>query len=139
MKLNRRHRGQPLQMNMTPMIDVTFLLLIFFMTVSQVSAVNKQSIPLPKLRGSQDQQEAAITINVSETGEINVSGNTVSLATVIQDLTTAINEAGGDPSRVAVTLRADRRGNSRMVNEIVRACNKLQIVRLRLAVENSQP
>lgn len=121
------------------MIDVTFLLLIFFMTVSQVSAVNKQSIPLPKLRGSQDQQEAAITINVSETGEINVSGNTVSLATVIQDLTTAINEAGGDPSRVAVTLRADRRGNSRMVNEIVRACNKLQIVRLRLAVENSQP
>lgn len=139
MKLNRRRHGHQLQMNMTPMIDVTFLLLIFFMTVSQVSAVNKMSVPLPQLKGSQDQQEAAITINVSQNGEINVGGDSVSLASVVLQLTAAVEAAGGDASRVAVTLRADRRGTSRAVNEIVRACNRLQIVRLRLAVESPQP
>ena len=53
MRLSKRH-NPGLQMNMTPMIDVTFLLLIFFMTVSQVSAVNKEQLELPQLKGSED-------------------------------------------------------------------------------------
>ena len=38
-------------MNMTPMIDIVFLLIIFFMTVSQVSEVNRERLDLPQAEG----------------------------------------------------------------------------------------
>ena len=41
---------------MTPMIDVTFLLLIFFMTVSQVSKLNREQLELPRQQGTEEQQ-----------------------------------------------------------------------------------
>ena len=51
MRLSKHRRaGVPL-MNMTPMIDVVFLLLIFFMTVSQVSQINRERLRLPKEKG----------------------------------------------------------------------------------------
>ena len=37
MRLAKSATARRLEINMTPMIDVTFLLLIFFMTVNQVS------------------------------------------------------------------------------------------------------
>ena len=45
--------------------------------------------------------------------------------------------ADNDPSRLTVLLRADRRGNCRVVNEIVAALVRLDIARVRLAVESS--
>ncbi|MBW3543116.1 MAG: biopolymer transporter ExbD, partial [Planctomycetes bacterium] len=35
MNLNHKHRDKLPRMNMTPMIDIVFLLIIFFMTISQ--------------------------------------------------------------------------------------------------------
>ena len=53
-------RTEPLeepQLNLTPMIDVVFLLLIFFMTVSQVSKINKERLDLPQQQGAEEQPE----------------------------------------------------------------------------------
>ena len=64
---------------MTPMIDIVFLLIIFFMTVSQVSEVNRERLELPQQQGSQDQKPAVLTININELGEILVGGSRLSV------------------------------------------------------------
>ena len=56
MRLCKRRRPTKVAMNMTPMIDVTFLLLIFFMTVSQVSKLNREQLELPRQQGTEEQQ-----------------------------------------------------------------------------------
>lgn len=122
-------------MNMTPMIDVTFLLLIFFMTVNQVSAVNKETLELPKLEGSADQEEAAITVNVDAAGVIHITGRERSLAEVVTLVSEELDKVGGDPMRLSVALRADRRGTCRTVNEVVDALTKLGVYKVRIAVE----
>ena len=38
LKLGRRRGGEDVEMDITPMIDVTFLLLIFFLVASKMSA-----------------------------------------------------------------------------------------------------
>ena len=43
-------------MNMTPMIDIVFLLIIFFMTVNQVTEVSKERLSLPQVKGGEDQR-----------------------------------------------------------------------------------
>ena len=122
---------------MTPMIDVTFLLLIFFMTVNQMSRTNKEAIPLPAAKGTQDQSEGNLTINIDLAGQIIVSANPVSLTELVGMLDRAVREARNQPDNVTIVLRAHRDGDCRTVNEVVRTLNKLQIKRVRMAVESA--
>lgn len=134
MRLARR-RPARLGINLTPMIDVTFLLLIFFMTVHQVSRVNKEELSLPQLAGTQDPSESAVTINIDQAGRILVSGQVLSLAELAGLLGEELAAAGRDPAHLVVLVRADRRGNCRTVNQVMALLNRLEILRVRLAVE----
>ena len=136
MKLSRRSHGGGLQINMTPMIDVTFLLLIFFMTVNQVSAVNQETLDLPKQKGSLDQQEAHLTININQTGGIIVSGEPRSLAALSALIQEAVASVDDDPAQVKVTLRADRRAKCRALNEVIGALNRQGVRSIRISVES---
>jgi len=138
MRLSKGRRGGKLEINMTPMIDVTFLLLIFFMTVNQVSKMNAEPLELPQLKGSQDQSEALITINVDQFGEIVVSSNRLTLAQLVSLVNAELLANENDPTRVKVVLRADRRGNCRTVNEVVAMLVRLDIRQVRIAVRSGE-
>lgn len=107
-------------MNMTPMIDIVFLLIIFFMTVTQVSKMNKKQLDLPNdLEGIQDQQPAKIIINVDSDGAIEVAGQPRTLPELHAIVTEEVVAAGQDVMKVSVVIRADRNGSSEAVNRIV--------------------
>jgi biopolymer transport protein ExbD len=137
MRLSKHRRGARLAIDMTPMIDVVFLLLIFFMTVYQISRTNKEAIPLPVAKGSQDQSEGNVTINVDLAGQIIVAGNPLSLIELIDVLQDAIVAADNQADNVMIVLRAHRDGDCRTVNEVIRTLNKLEIKRVRMAVESA--
>lgn len=123
---------------MTPMIDIVFLLIIFFMTVTQVSKLNKEQLELPKLKGTEDQKPSVLTVNVTETGEIRVSGRTLSSGDFVSLVNRELRRVGDDPNLLGIVIRADQRGASAGVNAVVAALNKLQIKRVRIAVEVPQ-
>jgi biopolymer transport protein ExbD len=137
MRLSKHRHGGTVRVDMTPMIDVTFLLLIFFMTVTQVSEISKERLELPKQKGSADQQPAEIILNVTQTGEVIVTGETVSVDRVAAMLAEQLAQVGGDPGRLRVVLRIDQRGTSAVPNELVEMLNKMQIRQVRIAVEAS--
>jgi biopolymer transport protein ExbD len=136
MRLAKNRRGNKMEINLTPMIDVTFLLLIFFMTVNQVSKAESERVEPPRLAGSQDQSDEPFVIEIDAAGEINAAGRAVAPAGVVPLVAAKIKEAGQDPARVNIVLRADRRGDCRIVNKIVNALDKLQINRVRIAVQS---
>ena len=142
MRLSKHRRKTQAAMDMTPMIDITFQLLIFFMACSQISQVNIESnVELPRLKpeGSEDQQEdVTITINVTEDGEIKITGRTYSVTELVVSLGDERVRLQNEPSRMHVVIRADRRGTSRTVNEVVTALNTLGITRVRIAVQAAQ-
>jgi biopolymer transport protein ExbD len=136
MRLTKGHQTK-LEINMTPMIDVTFLLLIFFMTVNQVSKTQREQLDLPQLSGTQDQSQEALVVNVDRDGQIIVSASPLTLPQLIGIMSAELSKVNNDPNQITVLLRADRRGNCRTVNEIVTALVLLNIHRVRLAVESS--
>jgi biopolymer transport protein ExbD len=138
MRLSKHKHRTTAEMNMTPMIDIVFLLIIFFMTVSQVSEINRERLDLPKQPGAEDQKPAKLTINVDPAGQIIVSGNRVSLAQLLAIVSQELAAVGDNPDRVAVVLRSDQHARSQAVNEIVTALNRMQIKRVRIAVEVPQ-
>jgi biopolymer transport protein ExbD len=138
MRLSKHRHATIAEMNMTPMIDVVFLLIIFFMTVTQVSELNKERLELPKLAGSEDQTRTTLTVNVDAAGDVIVSGRQVSIAELLSYVSIELSKVGDDPSRLTLVLRADERGDCRTVNQIVTAVARLEINRVRIAVQVPQ-
>jgi biopolymer transport protein ExbD len=136
MRLTRHRRATRMEMDMTPMIDVAFQLIIFFMTVSQMSEVAHERLQLPKQIGAELQQPKPLIVNVTESGEFRVGGETTTIARLIALVRAEIQRVDGDPNQVVVVVRGDERGESRGVNQVVSALGGLGITRIRIAVES---
>lgn len=121
-------------MDITPMIDITFLLLIFFITVTQVSDAAKEKIELPEVEGQEDDKLADLTINVTETGEIVVLGKPVSEGGLIEYVDQELAAVGNDPNRVKILVRASRTGDSRTVNNVVETLQGMGLTQIRIGV-----
>lgn len=72
----RRQRREELGINLTPLIDVVFLLLIFFMVSTTFTRETQLSIDLPEAEGQAGEAtERQIEILIDETGQYRVNGN----------------------------------------------------------------
>ena len=123
-------RGKPsstINANMTPMIDVTFLLIVFFVVVSQI--VDRDAIPLDlpapnhAASGILDSSEH-VTVNLvplsgGEISEIVVGGHTIAVD-AMDELTSIVNTRlqGGATD---VHLRADRATKYSYIHQAIEA------------------
>lgn len=135
MRLTKHRRNTRPEMDMTPMIDIVFLLIIFFMTVTQVSKLNKEQLDLAKLKGTQDQKPSVVTVNIMDSGEIRVSGSTLPLSELISLINRELRRVGDEPKLLTVVLRIDQRGTSATPNEVIKSLKKLFIDKVQFAVE----
>ena len=100
---------KPVSFNMTPMIDVVFLLIIFFLVSSHLAQrENRIELDLPVAAEGQDDipdDSKRITVNVLADGTMLVSGRTFSF----DNLTALFREtAGSSPENVQIRIRGDR-------------------------------
>lgn len=135
MRLTKHKRSTSAGINMTPMIDIVFLLIIFFMTVSQVSEINKERLELPKLTGSEDQKRTSLTVNVDQAGDIVVSGNRITTTELLTFVSRELDKVGDNPDRLSVVIRGDERGDCRTVNEIMESLAGMEVKKVRIAVQ----
>ena len=114
MKLNQPAR-RPLPETVTPLINVVFLLLIFFMMAGRPTAGDARFEVTPPRAASGTAAEAApITIAVTADGRIAVGGEPVDLAHLPSAVAAAKSE---DVSRVRV--RADAQADAARVVRIM--------------------
>ena len=109
MKFRRERRNQ-VGVDLTPLIDVVFLLLIFFMVSTTFTRETQLSIDLPEARGTpKDTQEKQIEILVDETGNYRVNGQKLA-DTQSRTLQAAIYlESAGDTTMpMIIALRRHR-------------------------------
>jgi biopolymer transport protein ExbD len=70
-----RQRRDSIAVDITPMIDVVFLLIIFFMTTAQYALLTRTELDLPKEKGEQreEAEEAGLVVNITSDGQLIVS------------------------------------------------------------------
>ena len=112
------------RMEMTPMIDVVFLLLIFFMvSTSFVDFSKRMDISLPESKASMDAEKLkAYTIEMGLEGRISVNGQDVTFATLEQFMA----KEAKTTSKKSVVIKADKGlayGNVVKVMGIVKSVN----------------
>ena len=134
MRFNNAKQSRPMQLNMTSMIDIVFLLIIFFMIVSQISETNKEQIELPALSAELEQQSAKMTVNINADSEVIVSGELIDTNQLQVMVSQELAAVDGNTNRLFVTLRVDRNALTDRANEVMRILNGAGIPGVRVAV-----
>jgi biopolymer transport protein ExbD len=133
-----KHRDRNVIVDITPMIDVVFLLIIFFMTTAQFSRLTRAEIDLPIERGERSHapDEAGLVINITRAGEMIVSGRTVELGELESFVRQEIRRLPERPrSQVKLLIRADRRADAARLNQVVTMLRSQGVGSARLATE----
>lgn len=124
---------------MTPMIDIVFLLIIFFMTVSQITRIRDLPVQLPSVSGGASESKTTnVTINVSENGTIYVSGRDRTESQVVSLLAEVLAQFDNDPQRVKVEIRYDHRCRSAVMNRLVKRLTELGFTQIMPVVSMEQ-
>ncbi|WP_101759589.1 biopolymer transporter ExbD [Oceanicoccus sp. KOV_DT_Chl] len=103
----RRQKGEEVTVNLTPLIDVVFLLLIFFMVSTTFTKETHLSLDLPEATGEEStDQPQQIEIIIDANGQYVVNGN--SLVSSKKDIiAAALKEVAAGDFSLPLTITAD--------------------------------
>ncbi|MEM6279938.1 MAG: biopolymer transporter ExbD [Verrucomicrobiota bacterium] len=138
MKFRDTSIQQGAELELAPMIDVVFLLLIFFIVTWQFARFERDmdiSVPAAEEATNTDRQAGEIIVNVRDNGTIILNGREVSEAELLSKLQ-AISEAYPDQ---AVILRGASEANFQAIINVLDQIKKAGIWNVAFATTKPQP
>ena len=133
----RRSRTEEPDVNLTPLIDVVFILLIFFMVSTTFQRESQIKIELPEASAEPAESEKdTLEIVIDADGRYFIGDQQV-VNTELDTLKKAIARFVGDRKELPVVIRADRRTPYEAVVRAMDATSQLGLVQMSLAT--SQP
>jgi biopolymer transport protein ExbD len=127
MAVNIRKGRALATLSLTPLIDIVFLLLIFFLVATRFAEEDRKlEVQLPTASDAQPvtEQPQEIAINIDDQGRFFVGGQYVEEDELFQLLQSArINNPLGQP----VVIRADQRVPFQFVALVMNLCNRAGI------------
>lgn len=127
----RPHRKETPELNLTPLIDVVFLLLIFFMVSTTFDKESRIKVELPTA-ATQDEQveeEKVLSITIDATGRFYVDDREV-INTEADTLKRAIEKAAGLRRDRPVIIKADARASFQSVFKVMDVTSQLGFVNM---------
>ena len=124
--------------DLTSMIDVVFLLIIFFMVTARFARDTRADIDLPREPGEQqvEPEQAGMIFNLLADGRIIFDQEEISIERLEEIVLAAIARTpGGDPEQLRLMIRADERGMTDQLNRVIERLRKLGVGAARLATE----
>ena len=136
MNLRPRPEEEP-DLNLTSLIDVVLLLLIFFMVSTTFVKESHLKIQLPQASNdpAPEQQLSPIEISVTASGEFRVDGKTL-LNTSPATLSAAVEKLAGERRVLPITIRADARATHQSVVTAMDVVGRLGFRAINIATVN---
>lgn len=138
MDLRPGHRKEEgVEVNLTPLIDVVFLLLIFFMVSSTFDRHAKLKVQLPQAEAQMQQaQDKPVVLSIDAGGKYYIDDRQV-INEQLETLKNALRQTVGERTDVTLLLRADGRTPHQSVVRAMDAASQLGLTKLSIAtVEN---
>ncbi len=131
----RTKRDKELDINITPLIDVVFLLLIFFMVSTTFQRESEITIELPESSGAISKSEKkVIEVSIDNQGRYFVNQRRVK-DNDIKTLKKAISITRGDTKKPKLIISADKMTPHQFVIRAMDAARQLSLVNLTFATK----
>jgi biopolymer transport protein ExbD len=140
-----RSKLKTAELDMTPMIDVVFLLIVFFTLVINFTAADYEErikLPISELaQPPEEPQDELITLHILTDGKVIYAGVEYALSDLRTEIEHRIRELGYtnvSPDMVTVIIRADKECTSGQVLDVVELCQKLNLERFSLRTKQRE-
>ncbi len=121
------------QLDMTPLVDVVFLLLIFFMLSTSLSVNPGIKIDLPKASAEQvKKKKTTLRVAIEASGRIFLEGKKLSLDQ-LRDKFAAVGKKNGDDA--LVVIEADKKVYHGLVVKVMDAAKSSGLNKLAIATQ----
>ena len=131
MKLREREHGTDFEVNLTPLIDVVFLLLIFFVLTTTFQKEARLQIDLPTSSSSEQMPlKNPLEIAIDATGLILVGGE--------PDWKLRLQQDSAKPVPAPIVLREDRQTPHGSVVEVMNQARTLNLLNLSILTEHQR-
>lgn len=119
MRLATGQRERVGRFDLTPMIDVTLQLIIFFMFSSQLGQITAAEVDLPLEPGEKVVERGApsFVLDMTREGGLVLEGRSISQARFVRLVDAEIARTGG-PDNVSILVRPDRAARAGVLNQI---------------------
>jgi len=133
----RRQRVQAVDINLTPLIDVVFLLLIFFMVSTTFTRETQLSVDLPEAEGQErEAPEEEIEILIDESGRYRINGQAL-VDNRMRTLQAAIYKISAGDTTLPLIITADAQAAHQDVVRAMDAAGQMGFVHL--SITTRQP
>ncbi|MFC3283631.1 ExbD/TolR family protein [Litchfieldella rifensis] len=129
-----RRRRDPVEVNLTPLIDVVFLLLIFFMVSTTFETRQALQLELPESVAGSALEASPVTLVVDAEGEYRLGGTQVSAEELASALATRVEVA----REHGLIVEADGRARHAVVVRALDQAAALGITRVRIATREGE-
>ena len=136
MKLNLRPRTQP-EVNLTSLIDVVLLLLIFFMVSTSFVKQSQIAIRLPEAESTAivEEQPQQIDIMITETGTYLVNNREL-INNRAETVRNALQKVSGGDNSIPLTISADANARHQHVVTAMDVAARLGFTQVSIATVN---
>ena len=142
MNLRPGHKEENVEVNLTPLIDVVFLLLIFFMVSTTFDRHAKLKVSLPEASAkATQQQDNPLVLSIDAKGNYFLNDRQIvnqQLKTLKQAILKTISSTNANIADVALVLRADANTPHQSVVRAMDAASQIGLTRLSIATVEGQ-
>lgn len=136
MKFQHKNKEE-FDLNLTPLIDVVFLLLIFFMVTTTFDKETELKIELPQASGEQKKAKQVVEISIDSKSRFYVDQKEV-VNSGLETIKKAIKQAAGDRQSPPLLISADGQATHQSVITVLDAAGQLGFVNITFAASEPQ-
>ncbi|QTA83754.1 Putative Biopolymer transporter, ExbD/TolR-like [Desulfonema limicola] len=133
-RINRSRRTKGAEINMAPLIDMIFILLIFFLVTTSFVKQSAVEIQRPSAQSAEKKEKVNLMVEVSENGSIFIEGQ----HTDIRFLSARIKRFAAETPGGSILIAADRQSQTGLIINILDQCRMAGIDNISVAAKKSE-
>ena len=126
-----RRESEELRLNLTPIIDAVFLLLIFFMVTTVFTRPHQLQIALPEAVNYDRLKEKKLNVAISGEGQVEINGRLVDMA----DLAGWLEKEKSRTTSTSLIIKADANSMHGYVIDAMEIANKVGMTKISVETE----
>jgi biopolymer transport protein ExbD len=132
----RRHKRQDeTGLDMTPMLDVVFIMLIFFIVTTSFVKKSGITVNTPKAQTASKQESANIFIGITRAGEVWIDNRPVD----VRSVRVIVARLHAESPEGAVVIQSDEDAATRMLVNVMDQVRLAGIEKIAIAASSAQP
>ena len=129
----RKPKIEPMEMNLTPMIDCLLFLVVFLLLSTTFNQHSRLNLILPEATGvPASQQPKKVEVAIGADGQYHVNGQAL-LGDGEAELTAALKQAASDDSRLPLVIAADGKASHQSVVRVMDVAGKVGFVNINIS------